>query len=740
MYQEQVNPTSESFDADRPIKSSREDRFGRSKFAKRVARVIAERRDPTSIVVGVYAPWGEGKTSVLNMMAEELEATSNSVVVRFNPWRFHDESHLLHSFFGVLAEKSDASLKTRGETVSELFKKYSGLLAPIPYVGSGAKEVANVVGSLRPTADLEELNGRLEEALSKVETRIVVVMDDIDRLDKEEIQAVFKLVKLSADFPNTAYILAFDEQMVSAALAEKYGSPEAGRSFLEKIVQIPLRLPPADSEALRKIIFQGVEAALEQAGIKLSEQQVRNFARLFELAFETGMGTPRLAKRYVNGLTFALPLMKDEVNPVDLLIIEAVRAFYPSLYASIRDNPSAYVGGGFRMRHRAGKAEEEGEAVIADALHGMTPYDRHAAEQLIREIFPRAAGSFGDSSRGSDLHSRWAAQKRITSEEYFHRYFAYGVPPRDVSDQAVQEVLTGGETGDVDFVKARLKSITTSARPGTLLAKLLRQAASVPTGYAARLALAVAEYGELFPQDVSEFIHIGLSTFSQAGFLITTLLKRIEDETERDEVAVQIAGVVSPLPFALEYAQAVTKVIEEGEVDAVISEEAEAEVHRTLSSRIAKEASDGGIFKKYPKDILSIYIAWRSVDAEAARQSLNAHIRTMPDDILLLLENAMPISTSGGDTTKLELRGYNYNRIAELIDPALVIEGLAQVYGDVDTFAKHTEGSLYDLPPAERAAKSFIRLHRKTQQQGMGNSKVTGEEVSEDSEQPVDQL
>jgi hypothetical protein len=733
MSREVVKVEREPYESDRPIKSSHEDRFGRSEFAKRIASVIASRREASSIVLGVYGPWGEGKTSVLNMVIEELKSHSNSVAVRFNPWRFSDETQLLHNFFSVLAEKLGARLKTPGENVSEMFKRYSGLLAAIPYM----KEVANAVGSL-PTADLEELKDRLEDGLGKAETRIVVVMDDIDRLDKEEIQAVFKLVKLSADFPNTAYILAFDEQMVSAALAEKYGSFEAGRSFLEKIVQVPLRLPPADSEALRRITFEGVGAALELAEMELSERQIRSFVRLFGLAFQEAMGTPRLVKRYVNGLTFALPLLKDEVNPVDLLVIEAVRAFYPGLYASIRDNPSAYVGGGLRKRHRAGKAEEEGESVIADALKDMTPYDRHGAEQLIKEMFPRAAGSFGDPSRGSDPHSRWASQKRITSEEYFHRYFSYGVPPRDVSDRAVHEVLIGGEAGDVGYVKTQLKAIAASAKPGTLLAKLIRQADLVPPKYAARLALAVAEYGELFPRDGGGFTATRFPAFSQAGSLLTTLLKRVEDETERDEVALKIADVVTPLPFALEYAQAVTKVTEEGEVDAVISEEAEAEVHCKLGSRIANEASDGGIFRKYPKDLLSIYTAWRNADEGAARQSLSAHVRATPNDVLLLLENAMPISTSGGDTTKLELRGYNYNRIANLIDPELVIEALAQVYGDVDAFAKYGGGSLYDLPPAERAAKSFIRLHRKTQQQSTGEKSGTVEDAGEDSGQPVD--
>ncbi len=88
-------------------------------------------------------------------------------------------------------------------------------------------------------------------------------MDDIDRLDKQEVQAIFKLVKLSADFPFVSYVLAFDEEMVAAALAEKYGNLEAGKKFLEKIIQVPLHLPPVRSEILRDLCFEGINAASE---------------------------------------------------------------------------------------------------------------------------------------------------------------------------------------------------------------------------------------------------------------------------------------------------------------------------------------------------------------------------------------------------------------------------------------------------------------------------------------------
>jgi hypothetical protein len=436
-------------------------------------------------------------------------------------------------------------------------------------------------------------------------------------------------------------------------------------------------------------------------------------------------------------VTFALPLLKDEVNPLDLLVIEAVRTFFPSLHASIRDNPAAYLGSGFGIRRRGEKEKDEAEAVIADALKGLTPYDRQAAEHVIRELFPRAAGPFGDPSYGSDSHSRWTNQKRIASDEYFHRYFAYGVPPRDVSDRRINEVLTGGEPGDVDFVKAKLKGIAASTRPETLLAKLRRQEDSLSPEYAVRLALAVAQFGEFFPQDRSVFGTMGFSAFSQAGYLITTLLKRVEEGAERDGVALRIAEVVAPVPFAIEYAGAVTKSVEDGETYYVISDEAEAEVYRKLGSRIAEEASGGGIFRKYPKDVLSIYLAWRIVDEEAARQSLGSHIRSRPDDVLLLLEDAMPLSTSGRGTVKRELGRRNYDTLARLIDPEVVVEALSLVYGDVDDFGKRKAGSEYDLPPAERAAKSFIRIHRRAQEQSRAGISGAAESVTEELESPA---
>lgn len=72
-------------EADQPIQTSNQDRFGRKQFAQRIAHVVATREDKSGIVVGIYAPWGEGKTSVLNMIKEELAKQDQVLVIPFNP-------------------------------------------------------------------------------------------------------------------------------------------------------------------------------------------------------------------------------------------------------------------------------------------------------------------------------------------------------------------------------------------------------------------------------------------------------------------------------------------------------------------------------------------------------------------------------------------------------------------------------------------------------------------------------
>jgi predicted KAP-like P-loop ATPase len=315
------NPTAD-FSTDRPLTDRQEDRLNRTPFAERIADVLLNLPRGSSLTVGIHGPWGDGKTTVLNFIRSRLEAAPTTVVVQFNPRRFTDESAMLTEFFRYLAATIRAKLSTRGEDIAGWIEKVGRFASVVSDRFSAASEVA----ARQAEVGLEEVRRRLFEALAEADRRIVVLVDDIDRLDKHESHTLFRLIKACADFPNVCYVLAFDDAAVAKALGERYGAGDeaAGRAFLEKIIQIPLKLPAAAKEDLRSICFNHVDTALKEAGFELTQEQVGEFIGAFDKGPSIRLTTPRAAKRYGNGLMFALPMLKGEINPVDLLLVEAL--------------------------------------------------------------------------------------------------------------------------------------------------------------------------------------------------------------------------------------------------------------------------------------------------------------------------------------------------------------------------------------------------------------------------------
>lgn len=348
----EVIATNDQFTSDQPITGKSQDRFNRAPFATRIAETIATRGEHSSIVIGIFGPWGDGKTSVLEMMQETLQSHANVVTIRFNPWHFQSEELLLRGFFTTLADGMGQSLPNMKEKAGELLKKYGNLLSLASITVGGViqitpGETAKGFGDAMSNVGLDELKARIEGMLDEANKRLVIMIDDIDRLDRTETHAIFKLVKLSASFKHTSYVLAFDDAVVSASLGERYGDggSAAGRAFLEKIIQVPLHLPPADQNSLRALALESIQNTLNQTEIQLTQPQVDTFIRHFDDAVLPNLETPRRAKLYSNALMFALPILKGEANPVDLMLIEGIRVIFPSLYITIRENPELFLNG-----------------------------------------------------------------------------------------------------------------------------------------------------------------------------------------------------------------------------------------------------------------------------------------------------------------------------------------------------------------------------------------------------------
>ena len=243
---------------DRPITTRSHDRLRRSGFADAVARQVLSANPADSFVMAVTGPWGSGKTSVLNMVAETVRHEDDQVVVlNFNPWMFSGAEQLTARYFSEVAallrstgHKRLMKVANRMVDYGERLRPLSELASIIPGVGSAAKGAQGaVVTSARALRNLDALSSgsvsdqrdAIAQAIAAQPRRFLVVLDDIDRLRNDEVLEIVRMVRLVADFPRTTFLLAYDRERVERALG---GTDQGqGREYLEKIVQESYELP-----------------------------------------------------------------------------------------------------------------------------------------------------------------------------------------------------------------------------------------------------------------------------------------------------------------------------------------------------------------------------------------------------------------------------------------------------------------------------------------------------------------
>jgi hypothetical protein len=706
------------YSTDTPISSRADDRFERWPFAERVARTIASRPDAGSLVVAIYGVWGDGKTSTLGLVTEALGQYDDVIVVRFNPWYFSDVGQLLKGYFETLADALGASLKTGAEKIGDFITEYGGFVsaAAIPIAATigldplgGAKKVATSLSAVK----LETLRKRISDAITTSGKRIVVLVDDIDRLDRDEIQALLKLVRLTADFPNTTYLLAFDDEVVADALGEKYGTKgaAAGRAFLEKIIQVGLQLPPANRLALRTLAFEGIEQALRLAEIDLSKEQVTAFVRYFTEAFEPRIRTPRQVKQYVNAVLFALPILKDEVHPVDQLFIEGIRIYYPKLYQVIRSDPDAFALESLRRGDVREERRKELRARVEKGFEGLSTEETRAILTLLEHMFPRLKGVFGNTTYNADWDEQWDREQRACSGAYLPRYFHYAVPSRDVSDRSVRDLYEEAQRGSRDTLEPSMAAILDRGAGARLIQRLRRDRDTIPSAAAPTIALVVASLCDRLPREEGMFGD-WVSTYGQAAVLITNLLERVEDRAARLALAQRIATECPSLPFVAECLRWWRPSKDDTRPSALTLEETNA-VAATLADRIRKTAEDKALHDAFPKDATLLLWIWRTWgDPQEVGAYLERRFDTDPKEVSRFL--ATYVGTAWGMETGLPSRGDferdAYDSVAKLVPPQRIVDRLKIVYGSAIEASEFYQQR--GISAEEAAARQFCFIHR----------------------------
>lgn len=326
---------------------SKDDFLHRLPFAAGIARnlVYSMPEQNESLVFGLNGRWGFGKSTLLEFVVNEIKELHLSrndekfEIFEFNPWMFSGQEQLLLSFYRALLKKigkEESPIHKHSKKLSNWLENSTlgKVVSELPGIGEYTEKTKKGLRQLIGEGDLEDVKAKLSDALVKGGIRLYIIMDDLDRLTPDEITQVFQLVKLSANFKNTVFLLAYDKDIVVNAIEQKF--KDNGERYLAKIVQVDYTLPEMLEEDIKSIFFKHIEDFFRKFNIPITHE-LTNLNFFWSIrGLKNYFRTLRDVYRYLNGLSFRLPEVWERVNIVHFLIVEAIRVFdfngYQKLY------------------------------------------------------------------------------------------------------------------------------------------------------------------------------------------------------------------------------------------------------------------------------------------------------------------------------------------------------------------------------------------------------------------------
>ncbi len=534
---------------DLPVVDEAEDELGRGPFAALVAAALLVQNKRRATIVGLTGGWGTGKSTVANFVVQRVKSADPDIkVIPFEPWMVSTSEALAREFFKELGKAALPTDDSKGSKEKRArFYKYTALTLDalalttdavgtvgVPFARLASKGLKDSKKAIdiaakgleaqanQPT--LREARDTLSQALVELEKKVIVVIDDIDRLNKEEVRTVFQIIKACADFPNVRYLLLYDRDQVIHALKDSVNDADA---FLEKIVGQAFDLPLSTKQQREAILKRHLEA------LQIHDLKGKPLGRLqevFRSVLLPGLPTVRHVKRFVGTVASLLPgVIVDQyrnVDPADFLALEFLRQYVPKLYNVLREEETPVPGGLVYEMANSEKLEQQRKAARTAAIPPDQPMMMLATEALA--ILNDDVENFAGASRAWTL--RQHKERRFASEHWKAVYLGFHSGRASLKDEdwgAMRETLT-----DVDQERLWLKRLS-EPEDRTIFAEAVADRADALTVDEAKVLLeAVVAWGEVQVSEEYDLLAGVRDPMSAVWLIGTACLVRITKDED----------------------------------------------------------------------------------------------------------------------------------------------------------------------------------------------------------------
>ncbi|GLR89822.1 NTPase [Bradyrhizobium iriomotense] len=658
-------------------------------------------------MVALRGEWGSGKTSIKNRVVEVLSPPGETKmqVVTFNPWQWGTDEAITRAFFREIAvalgdaeqsvfarrrahefrryaktlETLSGGLKNAGSRASSAAVWLSGvgflvaggvvwlepsakMLATAMLVIAGAVLIlSRIIGFLgRDREDdrpLDVSRFDLEQRLKEMPRNVLVVVDDMDRLEDEQIRTVIRHVKANANFPGLTYLLLYQRNILERA----FGEGEDGRQYLEKIVQAAFDVPVVEGERIGRIVLAELEKITQPLPSDGKFDQKR-WGNIWVGGLRHFFKTLRDAKRFVGGVEVQFSLHSGkrvlETNLIDTVALEVLRLFEPDVYAAISRSRTLITGA---ARERRESDKERIKAIIAAAR----PEYKDAVQYVVSQLFPIVGWAFGDSWYGSDWEEGWSSERRICSPRYFDRYFSLRLPDGQISDSEFMDFLE--KSAD----RERISQSFADFEKRNLLPELMERLDEAAVGKKLPLESAGAFLPALFDiaENLPDKMGFGKMPFTNAWRTAFWYLRGEDDAAKRGQAFLNALRKSDSLAVPATLISLDMDGKEKGDTDLLFAADLE-EAKEVWVAKLRADLASGLEGMLGNKHLVNFLYRWRDFEGVDGPRAWVASIATKPELLGKLLVGFLSegVSHALRDHVTSKVISFHWSAIEPLID------------------------------------------------------------------------
>ena len=325
--------------SDNPKLKEEEELLGYNRVVEELYNILTNQESKKSLTIGLVGPWGNGKSSIIQMLLDKFDPNPDPsykerlnrifkrgllddyLIIHFLPYLNHQEEDLITEFFRGLSSQ----LRPYNGKLSNLVLEYSKRLVDLYKNKIDLNLFDKHITSFEKSS-AKEMYDDINKRLVETEKRIIVFVDDLDRLNAKEILQVLKLIRNSADFVNVIFLVAMDKDYITKILLEQ--GEILNSRFIDKFFQLEVFLPAIRDKILR-IQFENI---INDRTLNFASEFRNEFEAAFANSrnlFEDYVHNMRDVKRVTNQLVYEYPFVRGAIDLKDFMNFIYFKLKYP---------------------------------------------------------------------------------------------------------------------------------------------------------------------------------------------------------------------------------------------------------------------------------------------------------------------------------------------------------------------------------------------------------------------------